>query len=90
MSSSRHSEETFSAMKIQDYKHFLRLHLARDGSLTIYPIRVERVPRHWRDRLARDPGSSRLQPEQPLIAELIEPAIIVPGENAPASPARPV
>ncbi len=71
----RHSEEAFSALRIQDYKHFLRLRIAKDGRLTIYPIKVERVPRHWRDRSAGDASPSHVQPKEPLIAELIEPPI---------------
>ena len=46
----RHSEEAFSALRIQDYKNFLRLHVAADGTLTIYPIKLPRVPRRWRRR----------------------------------------
>jgi hypothetical protein len=44
----RHDNEAFSAMKIQDFKNFLRLHIDRAGALHIYPIKIEEVPRHWR------------------------------------------
>jgi hypothetical protein len=40
--------ELFAAQGIIDAKSFLRLHIARDGSLTIYPIGVDRVSRKWR------------------------------------------
>lgn len=73
----RHSEEAFSALRIEDYKHFLRLHVRADGTLTIYPVRIERVPRRWRDRSAGDASPSRVQPAEPLVAELIEPPIVV-------------
>jgi hypothetical protein len=75
----RHSEEAFSAMRIQDYKHFLRLHVGRDGTLTIYPIKLERVPRRWRERRAGDATASRVVPDEPLQAELIEAPIVVRG-----------
>ncbi|MGE3472793.1 MAG: hypothetical protein AB7O28_20740, partial [Vicinamibacterales bacterium] len=65
----------FSAMRIQDFKHFLRLHVGRDGRLTIWPVRIERVPRRWRDRRPEDLTMSRVVPDDPLVAELIEPPV---------------
>jgi hypothetical protein len=44
----RHSNEAFSALRIQDWKNFLRLKISPDGTLTIYPIGIRRVPRKWR------------------------------------------
>jgi hypothetical protein len=41
----RNTNELFSAMAIEDRKGFLRLHLRADGSITIYPIKVDRVSR---------------------------------------------
>jgi hypothetical protein len=73
----RHSEEAFSGLRVQDYKHFLRLHVDRHGALTIWPIKIERVPRRWRDRTPADPTSSRVVPDEPLTPELIEPPIRV-------------
>lgn len=73
----RHSEEAFSSLRIMDFKHFLRLHVDKAGNLTIFPIKVERVPRRWRDRKASDVSPSAVQPEQPLEAGLIEPPIVV-------------
>jgi hypothetical protein len=75
----RHGEEAFAALKIEDFKNFLRLHVARDGSLTIYPVKLERVPRRWRDRAVGEATPSRVVPAEPLLAELIEPPIVVPG-----------
>ena len=79
----RHGEQAFVALKIQDFKNFLRLHIARDGSLTIYPVKIERVPRRWRARAAGDPTASRVIPEEPLRPELIEPPIVVPARTPP-------
>lgn len=73
----RHSEEAFSGLRIQDYKHFLRLHVGADGALTIWPLKIGRVPRRWRDRRPEDPTPSRVVPEDPLRVELIEPPIRV-------------
>lgn len=43
----RHANEAFSALRIPDYKNFVRLHIDRTGKLTIFPIGVEKVPRKW-------------------------------------------
>jgi hypothetical protein len=53
-----HSTETFSSMRIPDYKNFLRMHLGRDGTLTIYPVGIDRVAR-------RTPLVSEGDPEAP-------------------------
>jgi hypothetical protein len=45
---SGHDEEVFSCQAIIDYKGFARFHLAADGTLTLYPIGLERVPRRWK------------------------------------------
>ena len=73
----RHSEEAFSGLRIEDFKHFLRLHIGADGRLTIWPVKIERVPRRWRDRTSADRTMSRVVPDQPLVTELIEPPIRV-------------
>jgi hypothetical protein len=73
----RHSEEAFSGLRIEDYKHFLRLHIDKDGALTIWPIKIERVPRRWRPRQSSDATHSRFVPETPVVCELIEPPIVV-------------
>ncbi len=44
----RHSNEAFSALRVQDYKQWLRLRIDADGSLTCFAIGIDRVPRHWR------------------------------------------
>lgn len=47
--------ELFAAQGIEDNKSFLRLHIAGDGTLTVYPIGVDRVGRRWR----ADPDADR-------------------------------
>jgi hypothetical protein len=72
--------ELFAGQGIEDYKSFLRFHIARDGSLTIYPIGVDRVCRRWR----ADPEAARpdaawivpVPPDSPRI-RLAEPPITV-------------
>lgn len=73
----RHSEEAFSALRIQDHKHFLRMRITREGGLTIWPIKVGRVPKRWRDRAPGDTSPSLVQPLDGMVAELIEAPIRV-------------
>lgn len=44
----RHTNEAFSSLKIEDWKHFLRLKIDADGSLTIFTVGLQRVPRKWK------------------------------------------
>jgi Calcineurin-like phosphoesterase len=70
--------ELFAAQGIEDYKSFLRLHLARDGTLTIYPIAVERICRRWRpDPDAGHPDAAWIAPTDPdsLRIRLAEPPV---------------
>lgn len=79
--------ELFAAQGIIDHKSFLRLHIATDGSLTIYPIAVDRVCRRWRP----DPDAGR--PDAPWIVpatpkdgpryRLAEPPVRVAGPTRP-------
>jgi hypothetical protein len=41
-------------------------------------VKIERVPRRWRDRVAGDSTPSRVVPDEPLHAALIEPPIVIP------------
>jgi hypothetical protein len=45
-----YTNEAFSALRIQDYKHFLRLRIRPSGTLEIFPIAIDRVPRRGQDR----------------------------------------
>jgi hypothetical protein len=68
----RHSNEAFSALRIADWKHFLRLKIAANGDLTIYPIGVRRTPRVWTDGLPCHP-----QDPKATAPELIEDSIVM-------------
>ena len=67
----RHSNEAFSALKIEDYKNFLRMHSDKSGGLTIYPIKIETVPRDWADK------GEYFKPSGGTAPELIEAPIVV-------------
>ncbi len=84
-----HNTEAYAPLHHQDQKHFLRMHIDAAGSLTIYPIAIERVGRKW--RLCPDapdhapwfaPEGAALEPH------LIEEPIRIPA-RAPASVASP-
>ena len=75
----RHNEEAFSALKIQDYKNFLRMHIAKDGTLTIYPVKINKVARKWRNRRndEKEKICSYIVPEDGSGPELIEDPIVL-------------
>jgi hypothetical protein len=81
--------ELFAAQGIEDNKSFLRLHIAADGSLTVYPIGVDRICRRWR----ADPDNDR--PDASWIVpaaggpqyRLAEPPVRAAGQPAPAAAA---
>ncbi len=74
----RHSEEAFSALRIQDYKNFLRLHICEDGVLEVFPVGLERVPRLWRFNAKAKANEPLWLPEDlELVPKLIEDPIRV-------------
>lgn len=64
--------ELFAAQGIVDTKSFLRMHFARDGSLTIYPIGVDRVGRKWRANPDAAPHEPWIEPAEKIAYRLIE------------------
>jgi len=63
----KHANEGFSSLQIQGFKSFLRLRISSDGTLTIFPIGLENVP--------KDDGETPRNP--PLSPHLIEGPITV-------------
>ncbi|MFZ5722848.1 MAG: metallophosphoesterase family protein [Pseudomonadota bacterium] len=57
-----HKSTAWSACRIRDWKHFLRLHVAADGTLTVHVIGVERVCRRWRERQPVVQGEALAEP----------------------------
>jgi hypothetical protein len=43
-----HGNEAFAPLHHMDQKNFLRLHIDGDGTLTVYPVGIDRVCRRWR------------------------------------------
>ncbi|WP_437930513.1 calcineurin [Sorangium sp. So ce291] len=74
----RHGNEAFSALRIEDYKNFLRIHVHPAG-LTFYPVGLRRVPRAWKVAEDRGPGEPYFTPARgALTPELIEEPITIP------------
>ena len=67
--------ELFAAQGIVNAKGFLRLHLSADGTLTIYPLTVDRVGRKWTPTPTATADQLWLEPPEPLRARLAEPPI---------------
>jgi hypothetical protein len=75
----RHSNEAFSSLACEDYKNFLRLKIEPGGRLTIFPIGIRKVARHWEDS---PQGTGELVPNDKRATkpELIEGPICIPKE----------
>jgi len=69
--------ELFAGQGIEDSKSFLRLHIARDGTLTIYPIAVDKICRKWTPRPDDPADRPWLAPAEPLTVRLAEPPIVL-------------
>ncbi|MGA9996349.1 MAG: metallophosphoesterase [Pyrinomonadaceae bacterium] len=68
----------YSSLRIEDWKHFLRIKIESNGNLTIFPIGIHRVPRDWKRRPIGGTGPE-LVPDDPRATspELIEPPIVL-------------
>ena len=72
-----HGNEAYAPLHHADYKNFLRLKLAADGTLTIYPIGVDRVGRRW-----------ELRPDDPAEAPWFAPVGDEPAAHLIEGPLR--
>ena len=69
--------ELVAGQGIEDSKSFLRLRIDPDGTLTIYPIAVDKVRHAWELNPDQSPTSSWLLPKTPLTPRLAEPPIVL-------------
>ena len=42
--------ESFSSLSQQHYKNFLRIHITPEGTVSIYPIGIEKVVTDWKQK----------------------------------------
>ncbi|MQS17033.1 hypothetical protein F7Q99_33800 [Streptomyces kaniharaensis] len=75
-------EWQMSGQSIEDHKGFLRLHLAPDGDLTLYPLVLDGICRDWelRDDLAL---GKRPVPAQPPAVRLLEDPVVITRNGSP-------
>jgi hypothetical protein len=66
--------ELFAAQSIEDHKGFVRLRLSPDGTLTVHPLGVEKVPRRWTWTAGASPRFTTEAWSPPV---LIEPPIVL-------------
>lgn len=71
--------ELFAGQGIEGYKNFLRLHIAHDGTLTIYPVGVDAAGKHWRATPQSPAHLPWFEPAKPLPVRLIEPPVTLGG-----------
>jgi hypothetical protein len=77
-----HAEEAFAALRIKNYKNFLRLKFEKD-KLTIYPLGLDRMPGpdDWlnapKGRANPLPSRSKLIAAKPIDVRLIENPIVI-------------
>jgi hypothetical protein len=69
--------ELFAGQGMIDAKGFLRLHFAADGSLTVYPVAVDRVSRKWTANPNGRPDQPWFEPAEPLKTHLAEPPFTI-------------
>lgn len=69
--------ELFAAQGIEDSKVFLRFRFDPDGTLSIYPIALDRVCHAWQLNPDRSRTASWLLPRSPLTPRLAEPPTIL-------------
>ena len=78
-----HAAEAFAALRIKNYKNFLRIKVEKD-KLTIYPLAVDKVPGadHWmnapRGKANPLPNQPKLIAVKPIDVRLIESPIVIP------------
>lgn len=76
------TNELFAAQRIEGYKNFMRLHLDEHGTLTVYPVGLERVAHAWQPR-AGGPEEPWLEPAGPRLEPVLieEPITLLRGEH---------
>jgi len=81
-----HMNEAAISLALPDWKNFLRLRIDPDGTLTLFPVGIARVPRCWKETGA-GPGAPAYAPDDPRATPpaLIEPPIVV---NVPSPSGR--
>jgi hypothetical protein len=81
-----HAGEAFAALRIKNYKNFLRIKVEKDN-LTIYPLGIDKIPGpdHWmnapRAKANPLPNNPKLIAVKPIDVRLIENPIVIPSHD---------
>jgi hypothetical protein len=75
--------ELFAGQGIQGYKGFLRMHIARDSTLTIYPIGVDSVGKRWKANPNAPGHTPWIEPTKPIRPKLIEAPLVLRPQPSP-------
>jgi hypothetical protein len=78
-----HGNEIFSGLHTEGYDNFLRLQF-RDDQVTVHPIALDKVGRHWRARPDGAPEDPWLVPEHELLPRFVEAPFVVTREASGA------
>ncbi len=65
----RHNNEAFSALRVQDYKQWLRLRIDSAGVLSVWSLALDKVPRHWRADVAGRPVADDPRATEPRVVD---------------------
>ncbi len=76
----RHWNEAFGALRLPDYKNFLRMKLEPDR-MTIYPIGLQRSPTRLEWRLGKGVDAGRYVPLTNMAPELIDGPIVIEASS---------
>ena len=83
----RHWNEAFSALRLPDYKNFLRMKLEADR-LTIYPIGLRRTPTRLEWSMGKGADAGRYVSMMKLSPELIDGPIVIEAANVVGQTAK--
>jgi hypothetical protein len=75
--------ELFAGQGIEGYKGFLRMHIAADGTLMLYAIGVDRVPRRWRANPNAPASAPWFEPANPLRIKLVDEPVLLGAATRP-------
>jgi hypothetical protein len=81
-----HAEEAFAALRIKNYKNFMRLKFEKD-KLTIYPLGIDKMPGpdHWlnapKGKANPLPSNPKLIAVKPIDIRLIENPIVITSSD---------
>ncbi|MFD3945142.1 hypothetical protein [Streptomyces sp. NPDC058579] len=81
------AEWQMSGQSIDDHKGFVRMHIARDGTLTLFPLALDSTCRDWRLSEVTDTRAAwtRPVPATPPTVRLIEEPVVIAGRPEAAA-----